>query len=220
MEENLWLASIVFVLLGSLFSFRVTTHRPRSPDPANEERCSQCRYSLVGLPQDAVCPECGCSAPRLRLEVTRYKIALRDNGMPGLPIMALITIVMAVLQPVTWWLFHQESDPLCPIWFDRLDDEPLTATLILYLCCAGGYLPSLLFARRRWLVWACMLGLAAGLGQHVGLSVSATDHYGWHRALMRQMLIGGLTLTAVAEVALMSSSLSRRKPLLKNGAAG
>lgn len=220
MEENLWLASMAVVLLGALFSFRVTAVRPRSAGASTEERCVQCRYSLVGLPQDVVCPECGCSAPRVRLEVTRYTISLRENGIPGLPILALIMLVMAVFQPVTWQLFHQESDPLCPIWFDRLDDEPLRATLIVFLWSAGGYLSSLLFGRRHWLASACMFGLAAGVGLHVGLSIAATDHYGWHRALMRQMLTGGLAAAGLAEAALIGFGLWRRRRAQQNGAAG
>jgi hypothetical protein len=73
---------------------RRTIHPPTAPAallPRTGGRCDQCGYSLVGLPQEGVCPECGetytsLSAQRLK----PWPTALETCARLGWPVLGLL----------------------------------------------------------------------------------------------------------------------------------
>lgn len=217
METLLTLLTLVVVLAGAVRCLRIASFTPRAGAPGVVEACGQCRYSLVGLPGDARCPECGCERPRFVPGPRRFSISFHPGPGAGISVMGAAYLGIALFYKSTWDTFHHEPNRSCPIDYWRLEPDPSLASLGAFLVCSLLYLASQRMTPRTWFASACVMGIGLGIGSHIGLSMAATNHHDWHRVLVGPMTLGGLACAVLGEALLVTGHHVRsRRPAMLN----
>ncbi|MBS0187894.1 MAG: hypothetical protein JSS51_07485 [Planctomycetes bacterium] len=88
---------LFFIVIGFAFAVRGTLTMPG----LNLERvldCRKCRYSLLGLDENANCPECGCTDPRDQIRVVRCRV---PGGMRTLALIGFAS-ALGAWAPSEW----------------------------------------------------------------------------------------------------------------------
>lgn len=159
----IWLLALVLMI------------RTEPPEVSEVRRrtCRHCDYSLDGLAEGAMCPECGCDTPSIGFEVILMRFEFRDGALLRAALTLIAWLVAVPLVPalaveaVSWHYSALGATPELARWLSQQNElNPsrsweVIATDVLWPLLLPMFVMPLtapLPWRRWWIVNGSMLG--------------------------------------------------------------